>query len=70
MGVGKKCLNTGAGEKVSSSPQTITVTDPPTALLTQAMASFGAGGSGSADCGFMLPPSQTGTVTTLVPPRH
>jgi hypothetical protein len=48
-----------------------TVGDPAItgALLTQAIASFGPGGSGSADPAF-VPQSQTGTVTTLVPPGH
>jgi hypothetical protein len=58
------------GKTVKSASQTITVTDPPTVLLTQAMASFGAGGSGGSDIGFMPPPSQTGAPPTLMPPGH
>jgi autotransporter passenger strand-loop-strand repeat protein len=58
-------------ERVSSAPQTITVMDPPaTSLLAQAMSAFGASGTCSSDIEIVSPASQTGMVTSLVPPGH
>ena len=58
-----------AGETIKGPSQTITVTDPPVALLAQYMASVGVGSSASRDAGFVPPQSQTATVN-LVSPLH
>jgi hypothetical protein len=62
-------LNNTTGEVIKGAGQTITVADPPLALLAQYMASAGAGGAGSTDANVPPPLSQPAAMN-LVSPGH